>query len=196
MKATIARKTYYGNVKLIVPDCVNLDISQKHYNGISEKVEMVFNPRIAAESFEQQIAALRSLNGHYIYLSNIQKTILGILDNPEHVPTKVELSRYDKMMQIIRLKMYNKTIEGNKCVLDSLCNVYSRLHQYNRDKKIENLIETYESDVAINAYEFVYNYMRMFEKDDIITITNECDRIFKATKMYQMKMVLGELMAM
>lgn len=157
---------------IVIPYCKNLSINKKHFTGITDHVDELFDPALASESFQEQLNAIAALQSQTITMSNTQRAILGIFD-PNHEPTEIELKNYQKYNQEIAWE-FSKTLE--KPSKDFLVFDFRRMYQYRNTKNTNELIIPEDLDFEIATYTAFAIYMRIFRSSSFAIVKKECDR--------------------
>lgn len=144
----------------------NLNLSKKHYVGITDLAENV-SEKITEESFNEQVEALRTLIGQKVLLSNVQKIIFG---DKEEIPKSAH-TNFDN---------FKRMLLGSSDRIDEISNEQRATLR----TPSESLRITPKSDFAIDAFKVFNCYIRCFENKDSHVIVRETEKIMQITQYF------------
>lgn len=149
----------------IISGVKNIGLTKKHLRGVTQAAEEA-TVGLNDETFNEQIESIKSIMGHRISLSNIQKAILG---DKEEV-AQINHRKFDAFKNIIRYAANNGKIPLDKKMVETLSTESTKL-------KIDS-----GNDFYIDAFYAFQTYLSIFNRQDSHIIKNETERIMKITQ--------------
>jgi hypothetical protein len=144
---------FVGNIK-------NLSLSKKHLRGVTDLAEEV-SSNIDVESFDEQIAAINSLIGQRVLLSNIKQIVVD-------KDLKINHKKFDALKNQIRF---------SKIPLSD-----SQLTTITTPS--EKLEIDYKNDFSIDAFSVFTAYLQVFSNQDSYVVKKETEKIMKITQCF------------
>lgn len=149
----------------IISGVKNIGLTKKHLRGVTQAAE-VATIGLNDETFNEQIDSIKSLMGHRISLSNVQKAILG---DKEEIP-QINHKKFDAFKNTIRWAVNHGKINMDKPMILTLSTESEKL-------KIDK-----SNDFYIDAFYAFQTYLSIFNRQDSHIIKTETERIMKITQ--------------
>jgi hypothetical protein len=135
-------------------------ITKKHLRGVTKAANEA-SEGLGGETFDEQIASIRSLAGHRVAFSKLRETIA---DSDAQIAHK----RFDAFKNSIR---WTRGLNLSSEQIRLLCTPSEKISEIGADK-----------DFYIDALLALQTYLRIFNKQDSHVIKNESERIMKITQ--------------
>jgi len=162
-------KNYY-----LVSSIKNLGLTKKHLRGVTQAAEIA-STGLNGETFNEQIESIKSLVGHKISLSNLQKCII------KDIEVKSDHLKFDSLKNSI----IHYASEGRLKLTDSQ---YLTLRTQSDKLVINNT-----NDFYLDAFWVFQTYLRIFSKQDSHVVKRETERIMSITQCSVRNQILEEL---
>lgn len=160
-----------------IPSSINVGVSKKHLKGITKIVNEEVE-HINDETFDEQIACIKSLVGHEIKFSNLMKIMIDS-------DAKVNHTKFDSLKASL---IYNARYTNKLSFTLDQINILRT-----PSTNIQNLDRN--SDFSIDAFTLFQLYLKLYYRQDSHIIKNETNKILNITKYMERKKVLNNLLA-
>jgi hypothetical protein len=161
------------NQSYFVSSIKNLSLSKKHLKGVTEMAEEV-SQKIDVESFDEQIASIKSLIGERVLLSQISKIIVD-------KDLKINHKKFDALKNSL---IYSKT--DREKLTESQIQTLST--------PSEKLIINSDNDFSIDAYKIFNCYIQIFSNQDSYVVKKETEKILKITQCFLRKEAISQIL--
>lgn len=161
------------NQSYFVSSIKNLSLSKKHLKGVTEMAEEV-SQKIDVESFDEQIASIKSLIGERVLLSQISKIIVD-------KDLKINHKKFDALKNSL---IYSKT--DREKLTESQIKTLST--------PSEKLIINSDNDFSIDAYKIFNCYIQIFSNQDSYVVKKETEKILKITQCFLRKEAISQIL--
>jgi hypothetical protein len=141
-----------------------MSLSKKHLRGVTKSAEEV-SQVIDIETFDEQIASIRSLVGERILLSKVREIIID-------KDLKVNHMKFDALKNSLR---YSNTDKMNSLSHEQIKTLMT---------PSEKLILDYHNDFSIEAYKVFNCYLQVFSRQDSYVVKRETEKILKITQCF------------
>jgi len=152
------------NNSYLVNSIRNMSLSKKHLRGVTQSAEEV-SQAIDVETFDEQIAAIRSLVGERVLLSKVREVILD-------KDLKVNHMKFDALKNSLRWSKTDK--------MDSLSSEQIKTLMTPSEK----LTLDHHNDFSIEAYKVFNCYIQVFSRQDSYVVKKETEKILKITQCF------------
>jgi len=152
------------NNSYLVSAIRNMSLSKKHLRGVTQSAEEV-SQAIDVETFDEQIASIKSLVGERVLLSKVRETILD-------KDLKVNHMKFDALKNSLRWSKTDK--------MDSLSSEQIKTLMTPSEK----LILDHHNDFSIEAYKVFNCYIQVFSSQDSYVVKRETEKILKITQCF------------
>jgi len=152
------------NNSYLVSAIRNMSLSKKHLRGVTQSAEEV-SQSIDVETFDEQIASIKSLVGERVLLSKVRETILD-------KDLKVNHMKFDALKNSLRWSKTDK--------MDSLSSEQIKTLMTPSEK----LTLDYHNDFSIEAYKVFNCYIQVFSRQDSYVVKRETEKILKITQCF------------
>jgi hypothetical protein len=152
------------NNSYLVNSIRNMSLSKKHLRGVTQVAEEV-SQAIDVETFDEQIAAIRSLVGERVLLSKVREVILD-------KDLKVNHMKFDALKNSLRWSKTDK--------MDSLSSEQIKTLMTPSEK----LTLDHHNDFSIEAYKVFNCYIQVFSRQDSYVVKKETEKILKITQCF------------
>jgi hypothetical protein len=152
------------NNSYLVSAIRNMSLSKKHLRGVTQSAEEV-SQAIDVETFDEQIASIKSLVGERVLLSKVRETILD-------KDLKVNHMKFDALKNSLRWSKTDK--------MDSLSSEQIKTLMTPSEK----LILDHHNDFSIEAYKVFNCYIQVFSRQDSYVVKRETEKILKITQCF------------
>jgi len=152
------------NNSYLVSAIRNMSLSKKHLRGVTQSAEEV-SQSIDVETFDEQIASIKSLVGERVLLSKVRETILD-------KDLKVNHMKFDALKNSLRWSKTDK--------MDSLSSEQIKTLMTPSEK----LTLDHHNDFSIEAYKVFNCYIQVFSRQDSYVVKRETEKILKITQCF------------
>jgi len=152
------------NNSYLVSAIRNMSLSKKHLRGVTQSAEEV-SQSIDVETFDEQIAGIKSLVGERVLLSKVRETILD-------KDLKVNHMKFDALKNSLRWSKTDK--------MDSLSSEQIKTLMTPSEK----LTLDHHNDFSIEAYKVFNCYIQVFSRQDSYVVKRETEKILKITQCF------------
>jgi hypothetical protein len=152
------------NNSYLVSAIRNMSLSKKHLRGVTQSAEEV-SQSIDVETFDEQIAGIKSLVGERVLLSKVREIILD-------KDLKVNHMKFDALKNSLRWSKTDK--------MDSLSSEQIKTLMTPSEK----LILDNHNDFSIEAYKVFNCYIQVFSRQDSYVVKRETEKILKITQCF------------
>jgi hypothetical protein len=152
------------NNSYLVSAIRNMSLSKKHLRGVTQSAEEV-SQTIDVETFDEQIAGIKSLIGESVLLSKVREIILD-----KHL--KVNHMKFDALKNSLR---WSKTDKVNSLSSEQIKTLMT---------PSEKLTINYLNDFSIDAYKVFNCYLQIFSRQDSYVVKRETEKILKITQCF------------
>jgi hypothetical protein len=152
------------NNSYLVSAIRNMSLSKKHLRGVTQSAEEV-SQSIDIETFDEQIAGIKSLVGERVLLSKVREIILD-------KDLKVNHMKFDALKNSLRWSKTDK--------MDSLSSEQIKTLMVPSEK----LTLDHQNDFSIEAYKVFNCYIQVFSRQDSYVVKRETEKILKITQCF------------
>jgi len=152
----------------------NMSLSKKHLRGVTKMAEDV-SQNIDIETFDEQIASIRSLIGERVLLSKVKDIILD-------KDLKVNHNKFDALKNSLRWSKSDR--------LDSLNTEQIKTLMIPSEK----LVIDHHNDFSIDAYKIFNCYLQVFSRQDSYVVKKETEKILKITQCFIRDQKINQLL--
>ena len=152
------------NNSYLVNSIRNMSLSKKHLRGVTQSAEEV-SQAIDVETFDEQIAGIKSLIGERVMLSKVCETIID-------KDLKVNHMKFDALKNSLRWSKTDK--------MDSLSSEQIKTLMTPSEK----LTLDHHNDFSIEAYKVFNCYIQVFSRQDSYVVKRETEKILKITQCF------------
>jgi len=162
------------NNSYLVSSIRNMSLSKKHLKGVTKMAEEI-SQTIDVETFDEQIASIKSLIGERVMLSEIRKIIVD-------KDLKVNHQKFDAFKNSIRFSATDRLSGLSKSELAVLMTPSDKLelNQHN--------------DFSIEAFKVFNCYIQIFSRQDSYVVKKETEKILKITQCFIRDEKLNQLL--
>jgi hypothetical protein len=152
------------NNSYLVSAIRNMSLSKKHLRGVTQSAEEV-SQAIDVETFDEQIASIKSLVGERVLLSKVREIILD-------KDLKVNHMKFDALKNSLR---WSKTDKMDSLSSDQIKTLMT---------PSEKLTLDHHKDFSIEAYKVFNCYIQVFSRQDSYVVKRETEKILKITQCF------------
>jgi hypothetical protein len=152
------------NNSYIVSSIRNMSLYKRHLTGLTQLAEDA-SISIDIETFDDQIASIKSLIGERVMLSKVREIIVD-------KDLKINHRKFDAFKNQLIYSSTDKIIDLSKEQLNTL-KTYS-----------ESLNLDYRNDFSIDAYKVFNCYMQVFARQDSYVVKKETEKILRITQCF------------
>jgi len=152
------------NNSYLVSAIRNMSLSKKHLRGVTQSAEEV-SQAIDVETFDEQIASIKSLVGERVLLSKVREVILD-------KDLKVNHMKFDALKNSLR---WSKTDKMDSLSSDQIKTLMT---------PSEKLTLDHHNDFSIEAYKVFNCYIQVFSRQDSYVVKRETEKILKITQCF------------
>ena len=151
------------NNSYLVSAIRNMSLSKKHLRGVTQSAEEV-SQKIDVETFDEQIASIKSLIGESVLLSKVRDIIVD-------KDLQVNHRKFDALKNMLRWSQTDKAILTSQQI-NTLAT------------PSEKLTINYLNDFSIDAYKLFNCYLQVFSRQDSYVVKRETEKILKITQCF------------
>lgn len=151
------------NNSYLVSAIRNMSLSKKHLKGVTRSAEEV-SQVIDLETFDEQIASIKSLIGESVLLSKVRDIIVD-------KDLQVNHRKFDALKNMLRWSQTDKAILTSQQI-NTLAT------------PSEKLTINYLNDFSIDAYKVFNCYLQVFSRQDSYVVKRETEKILKITQCF------------
>lgn len=152
------------NNSYLVSAIRNMSLSKKHLRGVTQSAEEV-SQTIDVETFDEQIASIKSLVGERVLLSKVREIILD-------KDLKVNHMKFDALKNSLR---WSKTDKMDSLSSDQIKTLMTTS---------EKLTLNHTNDFSVDAYKLFNCYIQIFSRQDSYVVKRETEKILKITQCF------------
>jgi hypothetical protein len=152
------------NNSYLVSAIRNMSLSKKHLRGVTQSAEEV-SQSIDVETFDEQIAGIKSLVGERVLLSKVREIILD-------KDLKVNHMKFDALKNSLRWSKTDKMDSLSSEQIETLMT------------PSEKLTLDHHNDFSIEAYKVFNCYIQVFSRQDSYVVKRETEKILKITQCF------------
>lgn len=152
------------NNSYLVSAIRNMSLSKKHLRGVTQSAEEV-SQTIDVETFDEQIASIKSLVGERVLLSKVREIILD-------KDLKVNHMKFDALKNSLR---WSKTDKMDSLSSDQIKTLMT---------PSEKLTLNHTNDFSVDAYKLFNCYIQIFSRQDSYVVKRETEKIMKITQCF------------
>jgi hypothetical protein len=152
------------NNSYLVSAIRNMSLSKKHLRGVTQSAEEV-SQTIDVETFDEQIAGIKSLVGERVLLSKVREIILD-------KDLKVNHMKFDALKNSLR---WSKTDKMDSLSSDQIKTLMT---------PSEKLTLNHTNDFSVDAYKLFNCYIQVFSRQDSYVVKRETEKILKITQCF------------
>jgi hypothetical protein len=152
------------NNSYLVSAIRNMSLSKKHLRGVTQSAEEV-SQSIDVETFDEQIAGIKSLVGERVLLSKVREIILD-------KDLKVNHMKFDALKNSLRWSNTDKMNSLSSEQIETLMT------------PSEKLTLDHHNDFSIEAYKVFNCYIQVFSRQDSYVVKRETEKILKITQCF------------
>lgn len=151
------------NNSYLVGTIRNMSLSKKHLKGVTKSAEEV-SQVIDLETFDEQIASIKSLIGESVLLSKVRDIIVD-------KDLQVNHRKFDALKNMLRWSQTDRATLTSQQI-NTLAT------------PSEKLTINYLNDFSIDAYKVFNCYLQVFSRQDSYVVKRETEKILKITQCF------------